>query len=53
MNPLVEDWIRMQRNEAGGVLALSPGAPLELRILLDGSCLEIFTGESAHSLFHE
>lgn len=46
MNPLVEEWIRMKRDEAGGTLALAPGAPLELRIFLDGSCLEIFTGKA-------
>lgn len=28
----------------GGALDLKPGDPLELRILLDNSCLEIFTG---------
>lgn len=43
MNPDVEDWIRMKRDEAGGVLDLAPGSPLGLRILLDASCLEIFT----------
>ncbi|KXZ48111.1 hypothetical protein GPECTOR_30g206 [Gonium pectorale] len=44
MNPLVEDWIRMKREEAGGELDLPPGAPLRLRIFLDASCLEVFTG---------
>ncbi|KAG2484235.1 hypothetical protein HYH03_016970 [Edaphochlamys debaryana] len=44
MNPLVEDWIRMKRDEAGGILDLPPGAPLRLRLFLDASALEVFTG---------
>ncbi|GLC68481.1 Putative beta-Fructufuranosidase [Pleodorina starrii] len=44
MNPLVEDWIRMKRDEAGGELDLPPGSPLRLRLFLDASCLEVFTG---------
>ncbi|EFJ50995.1 hypothetical protein VOLCADRAFT_88180 [Volvox carteri f. nagariensis] len=44
MNPLVEDWIRMKRDEAGGDLDLPPGSPLRLRVFLDASCLEVFTG---------
>ncbi|PNH04923.1 hypothetical protein TSOC_008958, partial [Tetrabaena socialis] len=47
MNPLVEEWIRMRRDEAGGELdaaLMPPGAPLRLRLFLDASCLEVFTG---------
>ena len=29
---------------AGGELDLPPGAPLRLRLFLDGSCLEVITG---------
>lgn len=38
----------------GGPLQPPPGDALRLRVLLDGSCLEVFTGEgqASQSLWH-
>ncbi|KAJ9514039.1 hypothetical protein QJQ45_021132 [Haematococcus lacustris] len=44
MNPAVPDWIRMRREEAGGVLDMQPGESLQLRLFIDASAVEIFTG---------
>ncbi|KAF5840337.1 hypothetical protein DUNSADRAFT_17033 [Dunaliella salina] len=44
MNPAVPDWIRMDRGRAGGTLDMREGDPLELRVFIDGSAVEIFTG---------
>ncbi|KAG2484234.1 hypothetical protein HYH03_016969 [Edaphochlamys debaryana] len=40
----VAEWLFERRNEAGGILDLPPGAPLRLRLFLDASALEVFTG---------
>ncbi|GLC44140.1 Putative beta-Fructufuranosidase [Pleodorina starrii] len=40
----LEDWLWMRRGQAGGELDLPPGSPLRLRLFLDASCLEVFTG---------
>ncbi len=37
----------MRRDHAGGVIELPRSQRLELRVFLDGSALEIFTGEGA------
>lgn len=41
---LLQDMSSYTDVRIGGALDLKPGDPLELRILLDNSCLEIFTG---------
>lgn len=45
MDPDVWDWVCMKPREAGGALRIPPGftGVLRLRVLLDASCVEVFT----------
>lgn len=42
--PMLSEMGSYNEDRVGGGIDLKPGDPLEMRILLDNSCLEIFTG---------